>query len=128
MSPYDIAALLILILPLVSFAGLSFFGKRMTPCLAGIIGTSVLFVSMALALVTAYGYFFQFGAEAGHYVHHTSLDIAWLQFNENLSIHLGIVLDPISVMMLVVITVVSFMVHLYSFKYMHGEERFSTYY
>jgi NADH-quinone oxidoreductase subunit L len=128
MSTYDIAALLILLLPLVSFAGLSFLGKKITPCTAGIIGTSVLFVSAALALFTAYGYFFQFGEVAGGYVPHRSLEISWLQFNENLSINLGIVLDPISVMMLVVITLISAMVHLYSFKYMHGEERFSTYY
>ena len=128
MSTYDIAALLILLLPIVSFVALSFLGKRITPCLAGIIGTSVLFVSAALALYTAYGYFFQFGEVAGSYIPHRTLDISWLQFNENLSINLGLVLDPISVMMLVVITFISAMVHLYSFKYMHGEERFSTYY
>lgn len=128
MSTYDIAALLILLLPIVSFAGLSFLGKRITPCTAGIVGTTVLFIAAGLSLFTAYGYFFQFGEVAGAYAHHTSLEINWLQFNENLSINLGIILDPISVMMLVVITVISAMVHLYSFKYMHGEERFATYY
>lgn len=128
MSSYDIAALLILILPIFSFAVLSFFGKKLSHCSAGIFGTSVLFVSLALALYTAYGYFFQFGSELGVYKPHTALNISWLQFNENLSINLGIVLDPISVMMLLVITAISAMVHLYSFKYMHGEERFNTYY
>lgn len=128
MSTYDIAALLILLLPLLSFTGLGFLGKKITPCLAGIIGTSVLFVSAILALYIAYGYFFQFGGISGTYIPHHSLEISWLQFNEHLSINLGIVLDPISVMMLVVITLISAMVHLYSFKYMHGEERFGTYY
>jgi NADH-quinone oxidoreductase subunit L len=41
---------------------------------------------------------------------------------------MGIILDPISVMMLVVVTFVSLMVHLYSLGYMKGEERFATYY
>jgi NADH-quinone oxidoreductase subunit L len=41
---------------------------------------------------------------------------------------MGILLDPISVMMLVVVTFVSLMVHIYSLGYMKGEERFSTYY
>jgi NADH-quinone oxidoreductase subunit L len=128
MSPYDISALLILLLPVLSFVTLGFFGKKISPCTGGIIGTSVLFIAAALALFTAYGYFFNFGEVAGVYKPHEALNISWLQFNENLSINLGIVLDPISVMMLVVITVISAMVHLYSFKYMHGEERFNTYY
>lgn len=128
MSTYDIAALLIVFLPLLSFIGISLSAKRITPSVAGIIGTSVLFVTMALALYTAYGYFYQFGNVDGSYLPHRSLDFSWLQFNENLSINLGIVLDPISVMMLVVITVVSSMVHLYSLKYMQGEDRFGIYY
>ena len=46
----------------------------------------------------------------------------------NLRIDLGILLDPISVMMLVVISTVSFMVHIYSFGYMKGERGFQRYY
>ena len=41
---------------------------------------------------------------------------------------LGIMLDPISVMMLIVISTVSLMVHIYSFGYMHGEKGFQRYY
>ena len=41
---------------------------------------------------------------------------------------MGIMLDPISVMMMVVVTFVSLMVHIYSLGYMKGEERFATYY
>ena len=41
---------------------------------------------------------------------------------------MGILLDPISVMMLVVISTVSLMVHLYSFGYMKGEKGFQRYY
>src|SRR4029079_8977829 len=52
----------------------------------------------------------------------------WLSFSENVSIDMGIILDPISVMMLVVVTFVSLMVHIFSLGYMKGEERFSTYY
>src|SRR4029077_1253484 len=44
------------------------------------------------------------------------------------SIDMGIILDPISMMMIVVVTFVSLMVHIYSLGYMKGEERFSTYY
>ena len=52
----------------------------------------------------------------------------WLRFTQYLHIDLGILLDPISVMMLVVITTVSLMVHVYSLGYMHGEKGFQRYY
>ena len=52
----------------------------------------------------------------------------WLEFSPGISIDMGIILDPISVMMLVVVTFVSLMVHIYSLAYMKGEERFPTYY
>ena len=52
----------------------------------------------------------------------------WLPFTESLSIDMGILLDPISVMMLVVISTVSLLVHIYSFGYMKGERGFQRYY
>jgi len=52
----------------------------------------------------------------------------WLQFSPGVSIDMGILLDPASVMMIVVVTLVSLMVHIYSLGYMKGEERYSTYY
>jgi NADH-quinone oxidoreductase subunit L len=41
---------------------------------------------------------------------------------------MGVLLDPASLMMLVVVTFVSLMVHVFSLGYMKGEERFATYY
>jgi NADH-quinone oxidoreductase subunit L len=41
---------------------------------------------------------------------------------------MGVIVDPISVMMLIVVTSVSLMVHVFSLGYMKGEERFATYY
>ncbi|GAY26990.1 NADH-quinone oxidoreductase subunit L [Prevotella sp. MGM1] len=46
----------------------------------------------------------------------------------DLNFDLGILLDPISVVMLIVISTVSLMVHIYSFGYMHGEKGFQRYY
>ena len=55
-------------------------------------------------------------------------NVTWLPFTSTLSIDLGILLDPISVMMLIVISTVSLMVHVYSFGYMKGERGFQRYY
>ena len=58
----------------------------------------------------------------------TPWNIEWLPFTDSLHIDMGILLDPISVMMLVVISTVSLMVHIYSFGYMKGEKGFQRYY
>jgi NADH-quinone oxidoreductase subunit L len=58
----------------------------------------------------------------------TAMKYTWLQFSPGMSIDMGILLDPASVMMLVVVTFVSLMVHVFSLGYMKGEERFATYY
>jgi len=125
---YDLSSEIILFLPLLSFLLLSIFGKRIKPEISGIIGTMVLSITAILAVYVAYGYFFEFGKVGGVYVKHIVTQFSWLRFNENLSIDMGIVLDPISVMMLIVISFVSAMVHLYSLSYMKGEDRFTMYY
>lgn len=56
----------------------------------------------------------------------TPYNFEWLPFTTNLHIDMGIMLDPISVMMLVVISTVSLMVHIYSFGYMKGEKAFNV--
>lgn len=58
----------------------------------------------------------------------TEYNWVWLNFTDTLHIDLGVLLDPISCMMLVVITTVSLMVHLYSLGYMKGEKGFARYY
>ncbi len=118
----------ILLLPLIGFVLLGLFGKKYFNKSAGIIGTALLTISAALALFTAYQYFFVNGLVNGVYPKVEALKFTWLTFSPGLSIDMGIMLDPISVMMLVVVTFVSLMVHIFSLGYMKGEERFATYY
>ena len=118
----------ILLLPLIGFVLLGLFGKKYFNKSAGIIGTALLTISAALALLTAYQYFFVNGLVNGAYPKVEALKFTWLTFSPGLSIDMGIMLDPISVMMLVVVTFVSLMVHIFSLGYMKGEERFATYY
>ena len=103
-------------------------GKRYFGRFAGITGTVSLFISSVLSLITAYRYFFIDGFVDGKFIQKIPFDFEWMKFTPDLSIHIGILLDPISVMMLVVVTVVSFMVHLYSIGYLKGEERYTTYF
>lgn len=104
------------------------FGRKYFKEYAGITGTFSLFVAAILSIVTAYQYFFVEGMINGKYIQRIPFEVEWMRFTPDLSINMGILLDPISVMMLVVVTVVSFMVHLYSMTYMKGEERYTTYF
>ena len=119
---------LIPLLPLAGFVLLGLFGRTFFRNSSGIIGTLILLASALLAIYTAYEYFFVYGKVDGVYQQFIPLQYTWLQFSESLSIDMGIMLDPISVMMIVVVTFVSLMVHIYSLGYMKGEERYPTYY
>jgi len=124
----DNIVLLIPLLPLISFLLLGLAGKRIPVSLSGVIGSVILGTALVLSLVTAYDYFFSIGKQGSEFIPYLTAQLNWLPFNSDLAINLGLVLDPISVMMLLVITFVSTMVHIYSLGYMKGEERFTTYY
>ena len=131
-------AFLILLLPFLSAIVLGLAGMKMPKPMAGIIGTCMLGVLFVLSLYTAYQYFFYTGEytamgqtfhvvdgrlASGVYPTVTVFNLTWLKFSELLTFNIGFRLSPISVMMLVVITTVSFMVHIYSFGYMAERDK-----
>ena len=124
------STILILLLPFFSFILLGVFGKWFSHKAAGLTGTAVLLAVVALSYYTAYEYFLCTPRTAeGVLPTLMPYNIKWLPFFvEGLSFDMGIMLDPISVMMLIVISTVSLMVHIYSFGYMHGERGFQRYY
>ena len=119
--------LLILVLPLLSFVVLGLMDTKWKPKVAGTIGTTVLGIVTLLSYYTAWMYFSSADI-SGTYQKLIPFQMEWLRFTEHLHINLGILLDPISVMMLVVISTVSLMVHIYSLGYMKGEKGFERYY
>ena len=120
--------IIILALPLAMFLFLGLCGHKMSHRLAGIFGTAGMGVTMVLAYITAFTYFFSGSPEFVDAENHVRLQAVifnqdWLSFTDSLVIRLGFLLDPISALLLVVITTISFMVHLYSNGYMrdhHG--------
>lgn len=118
-------AFLILLLPFLSFLLLGLLGMKMPKKVAGYIGTALMLVVVCLCYYTAYQYFFGVGREAsGLYPTVTAFNLTWLDFGKSpifgidLLFKIGFRLTPISTMMLLVITTVSLMVHIYSFGYM----------
>ena len=120
--------ILILLLPFLSFVISGLWGRKYLKNFAGILSTTTVLAAFVISLSTAYQYFFVDGLVGGKYLAQYPVDFNWLQFTPNLSIHFGILIDPISVMMLLVVTFISLMVHIYSLGYMKGEERYATYY
>lgn len=118
----------ILLLPFLSFLTLGLGGKWMSHRTAGLIGTVALGAVAVLSYLTAGMYFSAPRLADGTYETLMPYNFKWLPFTESLSIDMGILLDPISVMMLVVISTVSLLVHIYSFGYMKGERGFQRYY
>ena len=121
-------AILIPLLPLFSFLLLAFAGRSYFKKAGSSIGTMSLLVSFIASLIIAYHYFFEIGKVDGVYQKIVVFKHTWLQFSSNISIDMGILLDPISVMMIGVVTFISLLVHIYSIGYMKGERRISTYY
>ncbi|MDR2147190.1 MAG: NADH-quinone oxidoreductase subunit L [Tannerella sp.] len=120
--------LIILLLPFFSFLLLGLAGNKMKPGVAGLIGTASLAVITVLSYMTAIQYFGGGRNAEGIFPTLIPFDFTWLPFTETLNIGMGILLDPISVMMLVVISTVSLMVHIYSLGYMKGEKGFQRYF
>jgi NADH-quinone oxidoreductase subunit L len=120
--------MLILLVPLVLFVLTGLFGHKFKPLVSGLIGTSGLGLVFILSLVTAFNYFFGHGGHQGSYEPILAFNNVWLRFTENLHVDIGIMLDPISVMMLIVVSTVSFMVHIYSIGYMKGERGYHRFF
>ena len=106
-------SIFILLLPLFSFIILGLAGMKMSHKLAGYIGTCSLGIVTILSYLCAFQYF---GADRVNDIYPTIVpyNFTWLPLG-SLHFDLGILLDPISVVMLIVISTVSLMVHIYSF-------------
>ncbi|MDR1722458.1 MAG: NADH-quinone oxidoreductase subunit L [Tannerella sp.] len=120
--------ILILALPFLSFVTLGLAGGKMSHRTSGIIGTVSLGIVSALSYLTAALYFTDGRGIDGLFPTLMPYNALWLPLTDTLKIEMGIMLDPISVMMLVVISTVSLLVHIYSFGYMKGEKGFQRYY
>jgi NADH-quinone oxidoreductase subunit L len=116
------------LLPFIMFIVLGLAGHKLLPKLSGLIGTAGLGIITILSYFTAWSYFFTSEKIGGAYQKIEAANTTWLQLTDKLHIDMGVLLDPISVMMLVVISTVSFMVHIYSLGYMKGEKGFERFF
>ena len=118
----------IVLIPLFAFLVNGLLGHKIKDSVSGVIATLALGTSAFLSYCTAYNYFFKVGKVDGVYEKIIAFNTTWVNFTDKLHIDLGVLIDPISVMMLVVITTVSLLVHIYSLGYMKGDEGFTKFF
>lgn len=110
-------AWLIPLFPIVSWVVISLWGRKVkgNGDRVGIAAVSLALILSILALVDVIG-----GATA-------SGQITWAQLGA-FSIRMGYQVDAVTAVMLVVVTLVSLLVHVYSLGYMQGDVRYKRYY
>ncbi|MDH5398764.1 MAG: NADH-quinone oxidoreductase subunit L [Cyclobacteriaceae bacterium] len=116
----------ILILPFVAFLVTGVLNGKLSPTISAGISIAAIALVTALSYFTAISYFFLNSAESYEAIQAAS--VTWLRLTDTLIIDMGIIIDPISAMMLVVISTVSLMVHIYSTGYMKGEDGYARYF
>jgi len=106
---------LIPFLPLLGFALNGLFGRRFSKSLVGIIGSGTLLVSFILSVLC-----FNQVAESG------PIQVTLYQFFSvgNITPTVGFLIDSLSVWMMLIVTGVGFLIHVYSIGYMHDDEGF----
>ena len=109
--------------PLVGFIINGLLGKKVlkNEKLIGTIGTAAI----GLSFVVSCNYFFQLLGDAEKV--HEQIIGSWMAVG-NLQIDWGFLLDPLSALMIMVVTGVGSLIHLYSIGYMHGEDGFYRYF
>lgn len=109
----------ILLAPLVGFVVLGVFGRVMPRALIAFIGCATVLVGFALAVVDLVA---MLGVPANQRVGDVTL---WNWVNAGtLHISFGLLSDPLSAVMLLVVTGVGFLIHVYSIGYMEDDPGF----
>ncbi|MGG1658633.1 NADH-quinone oxidoreductase subunit L [Brevibacillus sp. NRS-1366] len=112
-------AWLIPLFPLLAFIVIVSFGRQLKEG-AAMVGIALTAVSFALALFTFWERF-QDGAADYKFA------VEWLHVGD-IVINMGFEVNQLNAMMLVIVTLVSLLVQIYSKGYMHGDERFPVFY
>ena len=116
LSPAGYAALTILLLPLAAAAVIAFCTQR-----DGERSANLSIGAIALSFILSLGLFF-FASDKAQ-----EITFNWLSVGD-LKVSFGLLLDPLSKLMLLVVTGVGLMIHIYSRGYLRGDRSFSRYF
>ena len=121
---------LILLFPFLAFILIGLWLGRLFRQPNGYLAIALSGLSMVSGFGVTWAYFKKVIAHPELYPDRTLVAIKgeWLNFSEGLTADMGIYLDPISVMMIIVVTVIAFFVNIYSVGYMKDDSGFSRFF
>jgi NADH-quinone oxidoreductase subunit L len=116
-------AWIVLAAPLVGMLAIAFGFRRLPGRSAGWIGTGAIFVSFIFAVVTLLSL-------QSHGGSHRELVSSLWNYASTVGIdaRMSILVDPLSVFMILIVSGVSTLIHLYSISYMEGDRGFARYF
>ena len=114
-------SLLILFLPLVAFIINIIFGKRL-PRQGDWVSIGAILITLILSLSLLMNMLMNWDSDFSH-----EAVISWIDLGA-FKINLGFFVDNITVVMLVVVSLISSMTHIFSLEYMKGDIRYNRYY
>jgi len=114
---------LVPLFPLVSATILLIVGKRLGNRVSGFLACSSIFLSF---LVSCWAFIGLMGlsSEKRQFLHTA---YQWVT-SGNFIVSISFLLDPLSAVMMIVVSGVSFVIHVYSIGYMHGDSRYTRYF
>lgn len=110
-------------LPLAGFVALALFGRRMKHSTVAAVGASSIGISALISILVTATFLISTPA-GGFYDEHLW---NWISIGD-LHPQIGLYLDALSVLMVLVVTFVSFLIHLYSAEFMEGDEGYSRFF
>ena len=113
--------------PLVSFVLVGLFLRPLSQKLCGIVATLAVFSSWMMACGIACEYY-TLCPPGGEHPVLVPWAFEWLRYQPGMSVNVGVIVDPISVLLMLVVTTVSTLVHLYSIGYMKGDTGFGRFF
>lgn len=111
----------LLLLPLAGFLINGLFGKYLPKILVGFVGCSTVFTSFVLGFYS----FIQFLHAPANWREASVTLFSWIP---QLGVDFTLKLDPLSQLMVLVVTGVGFLIHLYSVNYMEEDSGFARYF
>jgi len=114
-------AWLLLALPLLGFVLTGGLGRRMSRTLTAVVGCGVVAASFVVALAC-----FLYVNGPGH-AYNDIFYYQWVQAG-TFNLNFGVLIDPLACVMLLIVTGVGFLIHVYSVGYMEHDPNFSRFF
>lgn len=116
----DLIVGLVPLTPLAGFLLIALLNKQLRHWLAALIACSSVLFSFVLSIVL----FFALGDDQTSF-NYTAFE--WIAAGD-LSVSFSFLVDPLSILMMLIITGVGFLIHVYSSGYMHGDEGYNRFF